>query len=934
MRLLSLEVKGAACFRNPIRLGEFDPGINIIYGPNECGKSTLITCLARAFFDKSNTKAQEVESLRPWGTALSPEVSVEFRAGSGTEGKQYRLNKGFLDRPYTQLFERTSAGYELLADGDKAEEIVRGMWRSSVPARGATKIDHWGLARLLWFRQDRERFDRPPLNDETLLNELRQTLQVMTITKEEEALFDLLEAELAKIVTGKRRDFVRNSPIEQLRRQLDELTATIASVDQRLELAEELSERAGYLEATISKSISDRDAKKAELRELQDKAAHVKQLRNDLKLAQSQLQALKTRHTALRADKDTIKSARESIDKLDKELESMKADCERLESEVAGAEKRIADKERDQRDLWERLREAKSRLERCRRVKQLRTWAQDIEQKRSLLDKLKGKTKELGEVKADLSKLSVPSKAELERVEELKSQIAELEARLKAVGLSFEVVAHADVVVDFGAGEADAESGEADTESLEAGAESEGASGAGTTRSCLKAGESETFHASQEATLRVPDLLTVKVKSGSGEVASVRKELRNARTEMSDLLRRFSAESTAELHQIVARASGLRDLQARLQKEIAELTQTDRADLEEDIAKLEGQLKSGLASENLSTYDLASVDPGNEDQLAEQVAKLEADDRSVQKELDELRKTVAEGRERCARLRTQIQGHEELREYRQTSIGDTLKNYGGDESALERQFSEVCIEVDRKEAAIKELMDQLPPESEDPEKRVEALQIELDNIENDLESKRREMNQIEGRLEEMAQSDVYLQKAKAEERLDLTKRQLHRELVRARALRLIQVLFERHKQAMSTGLSKPIEDKVSKYWGSVRDRSDVRASLGTDMELALLNGSGASVEPDLFSAGAREQLYVIARLAVAELLSSREPLIVVLDDALVFTDSHRHDRMLQIVKQLSEKMQILILTSHEDRFRALPGRRFDLAELRSRSLSA
>ena len=251
MRLLSLEVKGTACFRNPIRLAEFDPGINIIYGPNECGKSTLITCLARAFFDKSNTRAQEVESLRPWRTMLSPEVSVELLTGSGTEFGQYRLNKGFLDRPYTQLFERTSAGYELLADGDRAEEIVRGMWRSSVPARGATKIDHWGLARLLWFRQDRERFERPPLNDETLLNELRQTLQVMTITKEEEALFDLLEAELAKIVTGKRRDFVRNSPIEQLRRQLDELTATIASVDQRLELAEELSERAGYLEAKI-----------------------------------------------------------------------------------------------------------------------------------------------------------------------------------------------------------------------------------------------------------------------------------------------------------------------------------------------------------------------------------------------------------------------------------------------------------------------------------------------------------------------------------------------------------------------------------------------------------------------------------------------------------------------------------------------------------
>ena len=40
--------------------------------------------------------------------------------------------------------------------------------------------------------------------------------------------------------------------------------------------------------------------------------------------------------------------------------------------------------------------------------------------------------------------------------------------------------------------------------------------------------------------------------------------------------------------------------------------------------------------------------------------------------------------------------------------------------------------VDCKEGAIKALIGQLPPESEDPVKRCEALQIEIDNIE-DLE---------------------------------------------------------------------------------------------------------------------------------------------------------------------------------------------------------
>ena len=121
----------------------------------------------------------------------------------------------------------------------------------------------------------------------------------------------------------------------------------------------------------------------------------------------------------------------------------------------------------------------------------------------------------------------------------------------------------------------------------------------------------------------------------------------------------------------------------------------------------------------------------------------------------------------------------------------------------------------------------------------------------------------------------------------------------------------------------------------MRDHSDTRVRPSAVMELAFPDASGTSVEPDLFSAGAREQLYVIAASAVAELLSSSEPQIVVLDDALVFTDFHADTTACsRFVKQLSEKMQILILTSHEDRFRALPGARFDVAELRNRSLLA
>jgi len=45
MILRSLTVSGLRCFRNPVELNDFSEGINIIYGPNESGKSTLISGL-------------------------------------------------------------------------------------------------------------------------------------------------------------------------------------------------------------------------------------------------------------------------------------------------------------------------------------------------------------------------------------------------------------------------------------------------------------------------------------------------------------------------------------------------------------------------------------------------------------------------------------------------------------------------------------------------------------------------------------------------------------------------------------------------------------------------------------------------------------------------------------------------------------------------
>jgi uncharacterized protein YhaN len=72
------------------------------------------------------------------------------------------------------------------------------------------------------------------------------------------------------------------------------------------------------------------------------------------------------------------------------------------------------------------------------------------------------------------------------------------------------------------------------------------------------------------------------------------------------------------------------------------------------------------------------------------------------------------------------------------------------------------------------------------------------------------------------------------------------------------------------------------------------------------------------SGGESEQVHFAARLALAEYLCADEPQLAVFDDVWMATDPARLARILALLEQRRERMQILILTCDEERYRALP----------------
>ena len=85
----AVEVSRFRQFRAAVGVRDLAPGLNVIAGDNEEGKSTLLQALRAALFDKYTSSV--ADAYRPYGESVSPRVGLLFEI----DGVEYRLDKVF-----------------------------------------------------------------------------------------------------------------------------------------------------------------------------------------------------------------------------------------------------------------------------------------------------------------------------------------------------------------------------------------------------------------------------------------------------------------------------------------------------------------------------------------------------------------------------------------------------------------------------------------------------------------------------------------------------------------------------------------------------------------------------------------------------------------------------------------------------------------------
>ena len=339
MKLRSLAVNQFKKFTTPTRLEGIEDGLNVVVGPNEMGKSTLLDALRAALFEKYSSRAQPIVALQNDRNQAAPVVELAFELDDGL----YRITKRFIKKSYARL--SCPDGRSL--EGDAAEDALRDLLDFDEPGKTGAKPETLGMWNVLWVQQGQSfrALDLPESARSSLHSALESEVGAVLGGRRGRALPQAIEKQLSELITG-----TTNKPrgaykelidrVETVRQELDDLRARRQDLTQTLNDLEDAQETLERL------STGDRDqADQKELDEARQRHGQLAELEARIEAASTELELRKR----------TLEQAEQAV----VVRKQLKSDIGAEEAALEEAAKRLI-------GVREQEREARSRLDALR----------------------------------------------------------------------------------------------------------------------------------------------------------------------------------------------------------------------------------------------------------------------------------------------------------------------------------------------------------------------------------------------------------------------------------------------------------------------------------------------------------------------------------------------------------------------------------------
>ena len=393
--------------------------------------------------------------------------------------------------------------------------------------------------------------------------------------------------------------------------------------------------------------------------------------------------------------------------------------------------------------------------------------------------------------------------------------------------------------------------------------------------------------------------ITARFSAGAYSAEDTLRDVEQARIRLQDLLDTLGVDSVEAAEKTHEEHRALNDtLDAATRALAVELGPDDLGDLRaqhsalsEKVADLEdagevdlaaAEAAEEAASEKVNALDRKLV-PYRESRLAHEVVRLNAE--------------LTAARENAQRVTR------ELSSAREHAADEALH---AEVTRLETVVAELRGQLEQMEAVDLDTANSLV---EGAKSHLEYLTGRIQRCEVDLGRLSSEINFHSGAAERAQQATAAVEMARAVyESVDK----------RAQAARYLRELLLKHRDAARQRYAAPFVDALSQLARTVYG-GDITFELDEDLRVTARTQDKETVNLASLSGGAREQLAILTRFAIAQLVGA-ESVPVIVDDALGSTDAHRLQLMATLFSHVGRDNQVLVFTCMPERYSRVPGR--------------
>ena len=876
---------------------EFSPGLNLIGGDNESGKSTLVEAMHRALFLKAKGTSAHHKALVPT-TGGMPEVELGIELGTESNRRKIVLRKRF-GLTGTTTFALQDATQKIGPEAEAALETLVGP-----PANGQQLDERWAH---LWVWQGESSND-PSRHTTAQRDELLARLQHLGGAA-------ILQSESDTRLAQQFADEAQRWFVSGGRPRTD---STLGRANKELEESEE---NLRIAEARWSRLESAHRDHEAALRAISQSTRALEALQSEEARCadrQQQLTVLRNQENDGNLRKSNAENNLNSARATEMRLKQISTDIHSLETEASQRTRRLAEARTSAQAARDALLQADEHLAITERAIHQSLSMRDIastevevleisdqlERVRNRAETAKSLGVEISAKEASLAALPAINAKSLRTLQKNHFELGEARASVQGMATGLTLVASTvPIQVD---------------------------------RQPLVPGQLAIL--TEETLIEVGDQARLRIQPGGGStLEDTRARARNLEAELQEGLRALGLQTIAEAEEALNRRRDLEQelagLNGRSQQLGTEQIATESAGLEKRLAESKALLTRlvGLAAEEMPSRSLEDARSHHSRQKSDHEA-LEGSARGARK----ARAEAATKRDESDRHEREMGQLAEAQRSRLDSLRGQLEllvNDHGDDATRARHLEQAQDELTTAEAGLRttlESIERLQPDllSAD-QKRLQRVRKEQTDL---LSRSREQAATARGGLVADGVRDPVSDLSSAKRRKEQAQEQAREQRRHGAAISLLDQLFKEEQQHLSTQFTRPLADRLNGYLRCLfgpRAQAQVDLTEGEFHGLRLLRPDyGQSPLPfDTLSGGAREQVGAALRLAVAELLASGGDgtLPVVFDDAFAFTDPERVNGMHRMLdRAASQGLQIIVMTCNPANYSALGARQLTL----------